>query len=300
MIQVDIHPLKIDQLENSDKILLPSEIAEAVSKKVGRREFTVVNIIGKDSCVLEVLRTNENRVRIGFTLRTLLEWTPDCQVQLSLPTNEINLEDKYLKSPLRKIWRKIDSAQEELLALSLGSPTSIFKTRMTNAGDDDRYLVRMHPSLFPRLGINPGDHVFVERAGRKIVAIAFEEQLDESFQNPSGHVKSQAVGKDTRELPEDFPLYLIMRVSPQAREALGISKRDVNSIVRVRRRVRTKIVSEFNKMILPIVLLLLGINPSGLNLITKVAIVIIVIPSIILVGLAPLKIRRTPKGLWNL
>ena len=298
MALVEIHALWHKDLSASEKIFLPAKLVDEFCVRVGSRLFASVKVSQKEIFVLEVQRTLDDVVRMGLTMRTLINCPVGKKIEILKPEMNLALPEELVLSPIHKIWRYLGGLQERLLQQNLGAPLSIFRTSMTYPGDDDRSLVRIHPSLFPRLGIKPGDQVFVERAGRKIAVVAFEEQLDENFKSSVHVKKNQNAGLETPDLPKDFPPYLVARVSPQARKALGIPTRNVSSVVAIKRRVRTQIVSEFNKMILPITILVLGVIPADIKFWIKLLIYIIGVPIIIAVGLAPLKIRQIPKGLW--
>ena len=300
MDSIEIHPLKFKDLSDSEKIYLPENLIEQFANKIGKKLYTSIMLADGSKFAVEVGNSRDEFVRIGFTLRTLLNCPKGEKISLHKPELKelTHLDDGFSLGLFKRTWRHLDSWQESALESVLGAPTSTFRTSMAYPGDDDRFLVRIHPSLFPRLGIRPGDHVFIERLGRKIVVVAFEEHLEDEFKSSAHLKRNQAEGLETKDLPEDFPMYLIIRVSPRARNALGIPRNDVASIVRVIRRIRTQIVSEFNKMILPIALLVIGILPTGLSLLWKLGLILAIVPLIIGVALAPLKIRQTPKGFW--
>ena len=300
MTSIEIYPLKYKDLSDSEKIYLPKNLIQQFANKFGKKLYTSIVLADGSNFDVEVGNSGDEFTRIGFTLRTLLNCPKGEKISLHKPEKlELtHLEEGFSSGLFKRIWRHLDSWQESALESLLGAPTSTFRTSMAYPGDDDRFLVRIHPSQFPRLGIRPGDHVFIERLGRKIVVVAFEEHLEEEFKSSSHLKRNQTEGLDTKNLPEEFPMYLIIRVSPRARNALGIPRNDVASIVRVKRRLRTQIVSEFNKMILPIALLIIGILPTNLGLLWKLGLIISIVPLIIGVALAPLKIRLTPKGFW--
>jgi hypothetical protein len=289
MKKVTIGSLKISQLRDADKLHLSHELAAQVTIKSGRGEYTLLTKSNKTSFPIPVKRVSSDVVGMGFTMRVLTEIKSGESVSLSKLTIESNGSIGII--------RRIDSGIEFLLRKFLGAPVSVFRTAMGFPGDDNRALVRLENSQFSRLGISPGDQVFVEYAGKKISAFAFE-QLDEIY-SPSTVLKnSKAVGLKSSQLPKDFPQYLLVHVSPIARDALGIPKDNVTSIVRVHRRIRTRLASEFNKLLLPMAVFVLSILPAEISHWIKFFIYVIGTPLIILISLAPLKIRKATKGVW--
>ena len=290
MKKVTIGSLKIAQLADADKLHLPHAIANEVAERIGGTEYTLLTKSNKNSFPLPIKRVNSESVGMGFTLRALTETKKDEVVTLS----------KLGKQGQRNIGllRRLDGASEALLRKTLGSPVSIFRTAMGFPGDDDRALIRIDNSHFSRLGISPGDQVFVEYAGKRISAFAFE-QLDIPRTSNSTLDSAKAVGLKNSKLPKDFPNYLLTHISPIARDALGIPKDDVTSVVRVQRRIRTRLASELNKLLLPMAVFVLGVIPAEINHWVKFFIYLIGTPVIILISLAPLRMRKASKGFWS-
>ena len=289
MKKVTIGSLKIAQLADSDKLHLPNAIANEVAERIGNSEYTLLTKSNKNSFPLPVQRVSGETIGMGFTLRALTETKKDEVVALSKLGTQSQQKIGLL--------RRIDSTLETLLRKTLGSPVSIFRTAMDFPGDDDRALIRIHNSHFSRLGISPGDQVFVEYAGRRISAFAFE-QFDTPRTSNSVLDSAKAVGLRNSKLPKDFPNYLLTHISPIARDALGIPKHNVTSVVRVQRRIRTRLASELNKLLLPMAVFVLGIIPAEINHWVKFSIYLIGTPVIILISLAPLRMRKAAKGFW--
>jgi hypothetical protein len=289
MKKVTLGNLKIEQLRSADKLHLPDALASEVTQKSGGSEFTLLTKSNKTSFHIPVQRVSSDLVGMGFTMRVLTEIKKGEVVSLSKPDLDIAKSVGLI--------RRFDSWLEFLLRKLLGAPVSVYRTAMGFPGDDDRALIRLDASQFSRLGISPGDQVFIDYAGKKISAYAFE-QLDEIY-TPSTVLKnSKAVGLKSSELPKDFPRYLLVHISPLARDALGIPKDNVTSTVRIHRRIRTRLASELNKLLLPMAVFLLSVVPADINHWIKFFIYVIGTPLIILISLAPLRIRKASKGVW--
>lgn len=289
MKQVAIGSLKILQLVDADRLHIPNSLADEVAVRIGKDEYTLLTQSNKNSYPLPIRRTSDEKVGLGFTLRALTETKKGEVVTLTKPNVQSLGEVGF--------FRHFDYAIEKVLRSSLGAPISTFRTAMGFPGDDDRALIRIDSSIFARLGISPGDQVFVEYAGKKISAFAFE-QLEAVYAPNESLNTAKAVGLNSAKLPKDFPTYLITHISPIARHALGISKDDVTSIVRVQRRVRTKLASELNKLLLPLTVLIVGLVPAPIHPWFKYLIYLFGIPAIILISLAPVRIRKATNGLW--
>lgn len=289
--------LRLPNLRHHHKILLPKDIADKFATYHGTREFTYVCLENGKQYGLEVKRSEDDAIQIGFTLRALMNCTIGEQITLLKPTEEELGLTNY--SFPRNLFRHLVSFNEMFLSKLLGAPVSVLLTQSAYAGDEDRYLVRLHSSLFTRLGAQPGDHVFIERMGKKIIAVAFEDISDEEFKNSAHLAKTRAVGKKTNELPEEFPSYLLARLSPQARAALGIPPKDVSDVVTIKRRVQTQLLAQFNKILLPITVLTLTISATSWSSLIKILLVVSIVPLIVSISLAPIKVRQIPEGHWR-
>lgn len=302
MVTQKIAPFLTSELDHSLSILVNEEIFETVSTQIGKSRFTSVTTPKGFTFPITVQKSNIESCRMGMTLRTL----SDCKVGETVCLRKPDLTEGIFarqKDTTRRIFfiywvHKLDSFFEMFLAKSLGAPQRALRTSQTYPGDDERSVVRLPVSLFPMLGLLPKDQVIVEWAGKKTLAFAFEDFSEEASSRISHIQKTQAVGKNTHQIPDDFPTYLLIRLSPQVRDELGISKDNVSTIITVKRRIRTQLVSEFNKLLMSLCVLALSVSTTHLSGLTKWIITVILVPLIVIVSLAPLKIRKLPKGIW--
>jgi hypothetical protein len=96
---------------------------------------------------------------------------------------------------------------------------------------------------------------------------------------------------DSPAMPEDFPQRLLVAIPPSVRRHLNIPP---DTVVEIRRRVRTRFVSELNQLIIPVTALVLAAVAVPLKWWEDVIGVVLVL----LFGLAPMRIPKPPRGRW--
>jgi len=296
-----IEKVSRNEITISNEVVVPESIVDSVSEKLDGQLFTIVTTKTGFSFPAKVLPSNKNEMRMSMSLRTLADCVVGDLVLLHKPTDSplFTGEAKYEISKLARYRRKLDSWFENLLAARLGSPSIALRVVQGYPGDDGGAIARLHPSLFPMLGLLPGDHLIVEWGTRRAIVIAFEDDVDDAHHN-RGHIKkTQGVGLKSADLPENFPEYLLIHLSAPARTlALGIPSSRPSTVVTVKRRIRTRLLSEISKILLPISVLIFGGSALPVSHGMKITITIILIIIFLLTALSPLKISRPPEGTW--
>jgi hypothetical protein len=151
-------------------------------------------------------------------------------------------------------------------------------------------VVRLPIAVWPLLGIEAGDQVILNWAGRQIIATALE--LFEIRTVEADERKLQAVDLHRNPLIENIPEYLKMRVSATVRGDLGLPR---YSVVSVRRRLSTIVTRRLNELIIPMgVLVLTGLLIPGLQSWVLVSGSIL----IIIFSFWPIRYQSPPKGRW--
>ena len=189
--------------------------------------------------------------------------------------------------------RLVDVLVETALRILIRAPGQSVRVVQAHPGDDssDRRIVRLHPSVFPVLGITPGMQVFVQWGRERTIAIALEDYQPHSETIPSFLRSRQAAG--TRlDLPGEFPPHLVARVSLSVRYDLGMSS---DTVAIIRRRLRTAVLQQMNQLSIPVAGLLLAAlavpDFRGWHLYGGLALVVIL-------GLLPLRKPPPPRGRW--
>ena len=194
---------------------------------------------------------------------------------------------------VRWVLRHIDLAVEYALRVALRAPSVMVAVVQAHPGDDIGDVVRLHPILFAELGVDPGGQVLVEWAGRRSVARALPQILEEQQSAREGMLAARQVGlHDSEAFPGTLPEHLFVQVSARVRHELGIP---AHTVVVVSRRVRTHVITRLTRLTLPALgLVFAGAAVPALRwggIAAGIAVVLIL-------GLADVRIPRPPPGLW--
>jgi hypothetical protein len=157
-------------------------------------------------------------------------------------------------------WQRLGRALRRLphaaLVHLLGAPQLVFRTSRAELGDDTERVVRIHASLFPLLAISPGDHVMVDWAHRRAIAVALEQVehgRDRSRPVAAG-VRVGAHEGDTPEDPEGVLSRFTISIAAPIRVELGIPHA---TVVTVHRRVGSLLRARITQAVLPITAVIL-------------------------------------------
>lgn len=187
--------------------------------------------------------------------------------------------------PRRRVAKAFGSLAEAAAAGVLRAPGVALRTTEAGTGEDQAQTVRIHESLFPLLGTEPGKGVSIEWGpGNRAIATALvAEERDEDW--PS----IQMIGRRPQQVLR-APDTAVVRVGAATRASLGIPR---VTTVTVRRRVVPLIIGRLNELIIPATGLMLA-AASRLSLRPWHWIAAALVVALLL--LAPLRARRNPRG----
>jgi len=185
--------------------------------------------------------------------------------------------------------RKIDSWVESACRALLRAPEVNFRTVDALPGEDHACTVRLATELFPLLGTNPGSQVYVSWGGGRNHVIATALVADDPRKSPSQWASTDRVGHHSAKA-RAVPDFARLRVGAEIRVALGIPR---TAVVTVRRRVSSLILAKVNELIIPATGLFIALNVDAK---LRIWTVIPAVAVILILLLAPLRVRRNPQG----
>ena len=267
--------------------------------RLGIHDWAVVNYSGLPAaCRVRLLDASDDRgfVRVPFYARLLLgvpDWAPGLPPELLVYPFPTDDQGRPLIVPT-PTWRQSRSARvrafcgswsDRIFAAVLRAPDVALRTVEAPPGEDQALTVRLPTDLFPLLGTEPGQHVYIEWGPRnRAIATALAASEDQNGLPPM-----QIVG-DRLVLAPDVPSYAEIRVGAGTRAALGIPRL---TVVTVRRRVTPLIVDRLNQLIVPVTGLFLGIAADVHVSLWLLALGALIIGMLLL---APLRARRPSPG----
>ena len=189
--------------------------------------------------------------------------------------------------------RLIDYLIELVLRLALRSQPMCFRVIQASPGDDDlRETAKLHPAAFTTLGVRPGGQVMVCWGDQSVAVRVLEDQTPIGPE-PSAHVlHSVGLHLDGPALPASFPAHLVVRIPAPVRRTLTIPP---DTIVEVRRRLRPAVVSQLNQLTISTAGLVLA--AAAFPAVRGWPLFLGGLASVVL-GLAPLRMPRPPRGHW--
>lgn len=155
-----------------------------------------------------------------------------------------------------RLRRAVDRAVERLLTAVFRAPEFAVRITQAHAGDDEGPLVALHPAVFDRIGVEPGQQVVVRWGDREITAMAVADHAPHGTGPVSAAGRAaQRVNLVSPDLPGDMSPHLVARLSAPARRSLGAP---AATVVTVRRRLRPVLVRNLGALVLPLAGLLLA------------------------------------------
>lgn len=288
----------------------------------GRRQTATYALLTSKKGIVAPVRLNKRNVEDGYILapmfvRILCEIAEGSVVQLSTfpkletPQYRARLAARVFRRPPSEAWKKnvgallglmlvglrlIDFTLELILRLALRSQPMAFRVLQANPGDDDlKDTIRLHPSVFAALALNPGGQVILSWAGHRITARALEDPIPTDTPAAASPVVLGSAGLHLDVpgiLPEGFPAHLAIKMPAFLRRSLNIPP---STVIEVRRRLRPAVVSHLNQLTIPVAGLILAAaafpEVRGWPLVAGAV-------AALVLGLAPLRMPRTPRGRW--
>lgn len=263
---------------------------------------------------LQQRRMAADKIAMPMHLRTIIGVRRGSRVQLtavqrpSIRERLVGAEGRVLVRGTHRRWvrttavtiglliiglRQFDRLFEWLLRLAFRSQSLSLRVTQSHPGDDDlRDTVRIHPSLFAALGIRPGGQVIMNWGRQRVAVRALEDQLVFNGQFSRHVLESVGLPLDATQLPADFPAHLVIRVPAPVRRILNIPP---NTIVEIRRKLRPAIVGQLNQLAVPVAGLVAA--AAALPEMRGWPLILGSVTATVL-GLAPLRMPRPPRGQW--
>jgi len=255
----------------------------------------------------------DDRARTTFALRTLLELEAGSSMQLARPPapgrelRYIRLANRIsrrrdLPETMRRvlsalgafvvILRSLDVLTEIVLRLALRSPSIMLRTTQAVIGDDSENVARLHPSVFPLLGITPGRQILVNWCGTEAAVVALEDHTATDAEQEAASRRYQRVERTGEALPKGFPGHLVVHLPSPVRQELTMP---ASTIVSVRRRLRPLVLTHLNQLALPVAGLAAAVAaiPELRWLPTILASALVLV-----LGFLNLRVPKQPKGVW--
>ena len=185
-----------------------------------------------------------------------------------------------------RISKLMQSSGERCLASVLGAPHLTFRTIEAAPGEDQAMTVRIPEELFPLLGTHPGQQVYVEWGPRnRTIATALVSYKATEADRPSIHM----IGRRPTHAG-GVPALATVNLAAPTRAAIGVPR---VTIVTIRRRIVPLIIGRLNELIIPATGVIIGLSADirfkAWQLLSAVTVVVVLL-------LAPLRIRRSPRG----
>lgn len=296
--RMTVRPARLGSLLDSDEVGIHADDAD----RLGLDGWAVINHCGMPGAY-RVRRSEDDRdagiLRLTYQSRMLQAipsprngLRPDTTVS-AVPHDRAGrvllvgslLADGHKHSRLTTVGQRIAGAIEKTLRIVLRAPAVSFRTVEATPGEDQSMIARIRPELFPLLGIQAGDQVYVEWGPRnRSVVIALEQRPPDTAWPDIEFVGHRP------EPPPSLPDFAVIGLGATTRVALGIPRM---AVVTVRRRVTPLIVKKANQLIVPVAGLFLGLSVDA-----HLAVWLLVCAAVVILGLmiAPIRMRRPPRG----
>ncbi|RPF22175.1 hypothetical protein [Myceligenerans xiligouense] len=158
----------------------------------------------------------------------------------------------------RRAATALDRGLERLWRRLFGAPEFSARVVQAHAGDDATPIVSLNPAAFDRLGIDPGQQVMVRWGGREAAAQAVEDHDPPSSGGVAAVSKAaQRVNRLWPDPPEDLSPHVVVRMSAHLR---GQLEAPTSTVVTIRRRLRTFLMANLNRLVIPVAGLGLAIH----------------------------------------
>ncbi|GGM22453.1 N-formylglutamate amidohydrolase [Promicromonospora citrea] len=197
------------------------------------------------------------QIRLGYQLRLLIasDGTTDGDVALVAAPAAVTRRRRR-ESWVGRTGAAADTMAERLWRALFRAPEFAARIMQAHAGDDGAAVVSLHPAVFDRIGLEPGQQVLVRWGGREVAALAVaDHDPPESGAPPESIKRVQRVNRLWPHLPEGMSPHVVVRMSAQLRRDLGAP---VATVVTVRRRLRPVLIRNLNSLVVPLASLVLA------------------------------------------
>jgi hypothetical protein len=233
-------------------------------------------------------------VRLTLYGRVLLEvpsWAPGLRPEILVSAYPVDTRGRpllpapapWIATPSRRAAVAAGMWMDRIMTSALRAPGAVLRCIEATPGEDQALTVRLPTALFALLGTSPGRQVYVEWGpGNRAVATALE--ATPGAVNTGELPDFQIIG-DRPAHVTPLPAFAQISIGAATRATLGIPR---IAVVTVRRRVLPLVIGRLNELIVPVTGLFIGIA-ARVHL--RVWILAIGIPVIIMLLLAPLRVR---------
>lgn len=300
LARLPVRPARLERLMAGDQLGLHADDAAAY----GIEELAFVNFRGIPG-LFRVVKSTDDRdkgiVRLSYPGRMLL----------GIPVRSGGLLPELLFGPMPRpgrnrlalvgephweedrqfgLFGRLGTLTEALATVVLRAPEVAFRTVDALPGEDHERTVRLAADLFPLLGTQPGKQVYISwGAKNRVVATALAMEPMSTDPRRGKWAQTDVVGARVP-AARAIPLFARLRISAELRAALGVPR---TAVVTVRRRVTSLILSRLNELILPVTGLFIALSVDAKMKVWTVLAAVIIILTLLL---APLRIRRNPRG----
>lgn len=296
--RMTVRPARLGSLLDSDEVGIHADDAD----RLGLDGWAVINHCGVPGAY-RIRRSEDDRdagiLRLTYQSRMLQAipsphngLRPDTTIS-ALPRDHSGrvllvgalIPDGHKHGRLTAVVQRITGIVEKAVRLALRAPAISFRTMEATPGEDQSMIARLRPELFPLLGIQPGDQVYVEWGpGNRSVVIALEQRPPDVAWPDIEFVGHRP------EPPPSLPDFAVIGLGATTRVTLGIPRM---AVVTVRRRVTPLIAKKANQLIVPVAGLFLGLSVDA-----HLAVWLLVCAAVVILGLmiAPIRMRRPPRG----
>lgn len=236
---------------------MPAQHEVQVSPRdIGERASYLLVRAGVTAWVTAVPREHvrPGTLRLGYQHRLLTTSGPraddSAEHALLVAAPRSMIADTRRGSWPRRLVDTTDRALENLWRRLFRAPEFSARVVQAHAGDDSASIIALHPAAFERLGVPSGNQVLVRWGGREAVAQAVEDH-DPPSSDPRATVSKseQRVNRLWPDPPADLSSQTIVRMSAHLRAQLGAP---TSTVVSVRRRLRTVLTANLNRLVIPV------------------------------------------------
>jgi hypothetical protein len=267
--------------------------------RIGIAEWAIVNYGGIPAALrVRLLDSAEDKgaVRLPLYGRVLLgipSWAPGLHPEILVSPYPRDADGRPLvmasvlpgATGLRRSVSRAGVAADRLLAALLHAPSATLRTVEATPGEDQALSVRLPAELFPLIGTDPGQQVYVEWGpGNRAIATALPRGDDEDGPPPT-----RILGDRLADVP-GVPPHAQIKIGADTRAALGIPRQ---TVVTVRRRISPLITGRLNELIVPVTGLFIAVAAKIHASVWLFAAATAIILALLL---TPLRVRRPRRG----
>ena len=242
----------VDDMPDTDEVQINRHDLNPGTYLLVQRGTTAwVNAVARDH-----VRPGTLRIAYQLRLLTASDGVPDDNsVALVAAAPEVVRTASQI-SMIRRMGTAVDHTMELLWRALFRAPEFSARVMQAHPSDDGSPVISLHPAVYDRIGVEPGQQVLVRWGGREVVALAVADHEPPEAGAPAEAIKrAQRVNRLFPDLPSGLPPHVVVRMSAQLRHELGAP---VATVITVRRRLRPVLVRNLNSLVVPLASLVLA------------------------------------------